>query len=233
MTMVGLVRAHALNEPASQAPKLRAAVLDATHDYMDKGLQVDVDDLRKYPKFYSKKEAFGDKNVFLLMRDPRDQLVSAWLHGQKNKRYKFLKDMHLSTFIRHPQHGMEKLAEFHEIWWDEKNVPKSCVPIWYEDMLLRPTSILKMVMNGIAQPFSDADIEYAVRTATLEQLQEWERTGYLRQGVAKPRNPGSLDSYYHRKGKVGDHVNHMTQEDIEHCNQVMECMTWWNARKYR
>jgi hypothetical protein len=230
MTMVGLAIAHNLGESDSRAVPLRQRVLDASHDFMDKSRQVSVGEMLLERKFHDKKKYAG-KKVILLMRDPRDQLLSAWIHGSKNKRYKFLDGMSLSEFLEHPEHGIDKLALFHEIWYEQRHVPKSITPLWYEDMVEDPKIALRTVMDVCGAKYTEADLAHAVDTATLEQLQEWERTGFLTKGVPKPKRPGDLDTYYHRKGKVGDHVNHFSSEDLEYCDRVMKTMTWLNLRK--
>lgn len=186
-------------------------VLDTTHDRSDKSLKIHYKDLP------TDKSQYQDRRVLLLLREPKDQIVSCWLHASKNKRkYKGT----LEEYIRDPRYGIYKLITFYNNWC---NWP--CYPVWYEDLVENPFYTLDAVLEymGVC-----GDVSYAISTGTMENLQQWEREGgYI--GVHKPKRPEDKDSYYFRRGKIGGYVDYMTDKDIAYCEEAIRQFRWYRG----
>ena len=209
-TMIGLAICYRDGISAEEASKERIKRVDATHDKTDKGLKLLPEELS------TSKHGYKDKHVLFLMRDPKDQVLSAYLHAKKNKGY-FTGT--LSEYIRDRRYGVEKIITFANNWYDQQHVPKTFYPMWYEEMKRYPYECLAQAFRQFKICIFPANIESAVEQASLEQLQAWEREGFLNRGVPKPKHPEDPESYYHRKGIVGDYKNHMTQDDIDFCDE--------------
>lgn len=218
MTMIGLAVCHRDGRPIEQASKERIKVVDATHDKTDKGA-------RRLPEQLSTdKRGYKNKNVLFMFRDPKDQVLSAYLHAKKNKGYKVGT---LSEYIRDRRFGVEKIVTFNNNWYDQSHVPKKFCSISYEALHEGTEAVLALVLTFFDIPFSKEDLEFAVENSSLEQLQKWEKEGFLNQNVPKPKHPKDKDSYYHRKGIIGDYKNYMTPEDIQFCDE------WIKKMKFR
>ena len=64
--------------------------------------------------------AFVDKRVVLLIRDPRDTVVSAY--HQETKRVDQKYPGSISDFIRDPRMGIERIIEFNLAWLGERHM---------------------------------------------------------------------------------------------------------------
>jgi hypothetical protein len=178
-----------------------------THDRSDKSLKVPKDELSK------DKSAYANRKVILLLRDPKDIVVSAYLHATKNKGSY---TGELSSYIHDHRYGVEKIVQFYNNWYGNEGIA-----IWYEDLVKLPHKVLTQVLCFIDAPFIHEDVIRAVRLCSLDNMKVWEREGTHINKVKHPEDP---ESYYHRKGVPGDHVNYMSDEDIEFCDHAIKEM---------
>jgi hypothetical protein len=210
LTLIGLNICHYKGIPLEEVVVERKKLVAGTHDHTDKSRKIHADDLS------TDKSAYSDKRVVFLTRDPKDTLVSAYLHATKRKHnYKGT----LSEYIRDPRYGIEKITRFNHIWFDNQDVPERFMTISYENLLDETSYILRSVCSFFGIPSNAISIESAVRDGSIDKLRSKELTGFFNGGVGKPRNPLDQDSYYHRKGGVGGYVNYMSKEDIEYCDR--------------
>lgn len=208
--LIGLNICHYEGIPITQAIVERKKRVLAGHDKTDKSLKVHAKDLR------TDKSEYKGTSVLFLKREPKDTLVSAYLHATKRKgNFKGT----LSEYIRDPRFGIEKLLRFEKIWEDNAEVPNKFMTLAYEDMVYRPFIMLIDVCIFFELPFTGTSVFKAIEDGHIDNLREKEASGFFEGGVSKPKNPNDIDTYYHRRGVVGGYVDYMTSEDIEYCNE--------------
>jgi hypothetical protein len=180
----------------------RKAFLDATHANADKGLKVHFRDLK----------ANADGRIVLhLRREPKDVVVSAWLHATKRKgNFKGT----LSEYIRDPRFGIEKILRFQQLWEEVSEMD-----IEYETLVEHTFDSMKEICDLIFPVVDDELIKESIEACSLERLQERERLGDPRLGIGKPKRPEQIETYYFRRGKIGGYVDYMSEEDIEFCRR--------------
>lgn len=206
--MIGLAICHHRGVSTDQCERERKKVVGATHDKTDKSLRVPYNKLGKVKIQYS-----GQK-VLLLLREPKDTLVSAWLHAALNK--KIYKNS-LYDYIRDPRFGVMKIVTFYNIWFENNHIPAGFKSIWYEELCRTPFKALKSICKFFELPCTDTDIEFAVKTATLENLIS------LESSKRKNQDP---ESRYFRRGKIGGFVDYMSKEEIELCDKTIKTLMW-------
>lgn len=212
LTLIGLNICHYKGLPIEQAMVERKKVVAATHDRTDKSLKVHADNL------ITDKSEYKDTAVLFLTRDPKDTLVSAWLHATKRKG-NF--DGTLSEYIHDPRFGIEKITRFTQIWRDAAQVPCDFIEITYEEMVSNTASKLMAACIFFDILYTGESIDKAVVDGTLKKLQENEASGFFVEGIGKPKHPEDLNTYYHRKGGCGGYVDYMTKEDIDYCERFI------------
>jgi len=93
----------------------------------------------RYPEAFHEvilKYSLSTKKVLLLVRDPRDVLISYYYHlTRRQKQF----DGSLSEFIRDPRYGIDKIIWALNVWYQNKNRYGDFLIIRYED--LRKTHI--------------------------------------------------------------------------------------------
>ena len=153
------------------------------------------------------------KKIVLLYRDPRDVLVSLFFHMRKRSEH--ATEKHISEFIFNKGHGIYQIVRVMNQWRERLKRHPQIFWISYEelksDTVGRLRSLLEFLNFSI---FDEALVREAVTFAEFEKMKKMEATGAFGTKILKPGNPLDPDSFKVRKGKVGDYVNHFSDEDL-------------------
>ncbi len=189
--------------------------IDYTHDFSGHRGQ------RHYSKLGSDKSAYKDRRVILLVRDPRDVVVSGYF--QATKRLGVYSGP-ISEFIRDPKHGIEKIVIFNSEWLASAKVPRSFCLIQYEEMHARLAEVLERVIRFVNPSHPMPDLDGIIEIGRFENMREKESRGEFAKtygGILKPGDIADPESYKCRKSKVGGYDEYLSADDIAYCDQIM------------
>jgi hypothetical protein len=187
-----LVELHRLAEFDSRVP----CVL-ATHD----------DDAQwKAPEQVGRdKQQYRGTRVILLVRDPRDVIVSLY-HQKRDRRQGY--DGSLGEFLEDRVGGFESLLCFYDAWVAGLDVPDAVLVVRYEDLV---------GVSGV----TPAVVADAVDFASFGNMRRLEEADAFASDKLRPRRPGDLDSYKTRRGRVGGFRNDLTIDQIARLDRLM------------
>ena len=163
---------------------------------------------------------FSGKKVILLIRDPRDVMVSYYSHlAKRDEKY----DGTISEFIHDKKVGIKKLLAFNNLWLENKHLLKDLLIIQYEDLRQETAEILsKMISFMEVNDCSNDIIENAIEFASFDNMKKLEQMNYWkdhsRANILQPRS-SKPDSSKVRKGKVGGFSDSLNAKDIEFIDQ--------------
>ncbi|PZD70487.1 hypothetical protein C1752_12058 [Acaryochloris thomasi RCC1774] len=176
--------------------------------------------LLKYDKLSTSKRKFHGKKVLLIKRNIKDTLVSSYFHTTKRS-----KDFEgtISEFIRSDEFGVLKILKFYDIWLQNQDRPRTYISIQYEDLHTAPKDTLMKVLSflgelNISEEYVDRSIEYC----SFKNLNKLESKNKLKTAVLGQANTKDPDSFLIRKGKVGGHLDYLSQEDIEFIDKTID-----------
>lgn len=163
------------------------------------------------------KTEYEGKKVILLVRDPRDVVVSNYF--QKTKRRMVYKG-DLSSFLRCKRGSVDTLIRFYNIWAENKHVPSDFLLVRYEDMHADAEKELRRVLDflGLREVGNDI-VREATEFARFENMRKMEMRNTLASGRLRPGNKNDPESYKTRRGKVGGFVDYLSEADVEYLNQ--------------
>lgn len=75
---------------------------------------------------------FRDKKVILLIRDPKDLLVSLWFHNVY-RNVPPLFNGSLAEMVHSDLYGLEKYLRYYQQWYENLNIPAETLLVRYED----------------------------------------------------------------------------------------------------
>jgi hypothetical protein len=161
---------------------------------------------------------FDGNSVLLLVRDPRDVVVSMYFHLAR-RLGEF--EGSLSSFLEAGY--FDRLVEYYRMWGDGFDAPERFCLVRYEDMKADAGTELARVM----QFFSPGDwpepvIADAVAFGSFDNLRQLETTGGI--GRAKrltARDVSDPSTFKTRRGEVGGFVTNLSPEEQDRCAQVM------------
>lgn len=176
------------------------------------------------------KELYKEKKVILLVRDPRDVVVSAYF--QKNKRFSVqthgveAKEQYtgtLSDYLYEPVGSFDTILRFYNIWEENRHVPEGFLCVRYEDMHRHTFKELRRVVNFIGLPeVPDKIITETVEFASFENMRKMEEQDILNSYRLRPDDKTDKESYKVRKGKIGGFVDYLSPDEIDYVNRKMK-----------
>ena len=190
--------------------------MDYTHDYSGHVGQ------RHFTEMKHDKSNYKDRRVVLLVRDPRDVVVSGYF--QATKRVGVYSGT-ISDFIRDPKHGIEKIIVFNSDWFVSAGVPRSFCLIQYEDMHTRLREVLTEVIRFVDPKRPLPDLDQIMELGRFQNMRDLERKGEFSEKYRrklKPGDPTDAESFKCRKGKIGGYADYLSEDDINYCNAMLE-----------
>lgn len=165
--------------------------------------------------------AYRDRRVVLLVRDPRDTVVS--LYFQLTKRDLTFAGT-LSELIRDERYGVEAILRFHRDWQSLAPSVRGLHVVRYEDMRADSTAALRDLLAFLGAAVPDEALTEAISFASFDRMREMEASGRFSRKYGEkltPRDASDPESFKVRKGKVGGFVEVMSPDDIAYCNELL------------
>lgn len=157
------------------------------------------------------------KPVTLLVRDPRDILVSAYHHAVFRSR---LFDGSLSEFVRDRRAGIEKILTAYNRWSGARHLASGFRVVCYERMQEDAAAVLIDALTDLGMANTKPDlIAEAVASCRFEVMRAQEESGFYPQGFMRKTHddPRAMKV---REGRVGGHVDHLSADDIAFIDAV-------------
>jgi hypothetical protein len=162
------------------------------------------------------------KRVILLIRDPRDLVVSCYFCVSRPKG---AYQGSLSDFVRSDHHGIRKIVTFYKIWHANRHVPEMFLPIRYEDLHSDPGGTLRRALAMIdAQEYADEIINRAVDYGNCHYSRKMEGARPADGATMKPGDDKDREWYQGARARVGAYMDYLNQEDQEYVNGVIEML---------
>jgi glycosyltransferase involved in cell wall biosynthesis len=172
-------------------------------------------------------EAYRGENVTLIVRDPRDVLVS-WFF-EKTKRAAKLWGQQgasgdISAFVR-SEYGIELILRWMQDWGEQLDVPGRVKFFRYEDFredtVVRVRSLLHWLdVGGV----DEEALKAAVAASSFETMKALESSGASGSKRLTPGDPNDPESFKMRRGVVGGYRDYLSAEDIAFIDEKMTAM---------
>jgi Sulfotransferase domain len=191
---------------------------------------------RKRPhELSATREKLAGKKVILLVRDPRDVIVSYYHHKTRREPLRDFwwfqrkrKETHsrfqgtLAEFLEEEIGGFDTLLRYYAVWEQARNTPEAFLLLRYEDMQADPVGQLRRVLDfmGLAE-ITDAEVKEAVEYASFRNMQRIEAGEEVKSFKLKAGDVSDPNSYKVRRGKVGGYRDELTPEQIETLERKM------------
>jgi hypothetical protein len=172
-------------------------IQDFVPEYLERGAGVRPNRWRRLPRIIkSHSPATGKfRKVFLLVRDPRDVMVSYfhYLHGQRQVPESFT----LSELVHSPRYGIEAWCKHTRGWLDRAIRAERVHVFRYEDLIADPNNVLVAIFMLLGVEVDGAILSEAIRRSSKKAMKELELgTRYSRYTLAR------TDYRFVRKGEV-------------------------------
>lgn len=170
------------------------------------------------------KRRYRGKKVILLVRDPRDVIVSNYFEYTKRKGKHYAGDDNyqddLSSYLRYERGSLDSFIRFYNIWARNRHIPSHFRLVRYEDMHEDAARELRRVLEFLGfSRVGDVVVHEAVQFASFENMHKMEAQDALQSNRLRPGDKNDPESYKTRRGKVGGYVDYLSKEDIIYLDQ--------------
>ena len=138
--------------------------------------------------------------VVLLVRDPRDALVS--LHFHLTRRDRWFEGT-LDEMLRHPVFGVRRYVDVMNGWAREWYGREHALVLRYEDLLMDPKTRLAEFLRFVLGDVDPRGFDEALEFSTFERMRDLEASGYFEDRMLRGARPGDPGSFKVRRGKIG------------------------------
>jgi hypothetical protein len=182
------------------APRIRVSHDDDPHWKTPRGLD-------------RRKRRYRGKKVVLLVRDPRDVVVSMYFERSRRERaYAGT----LSQFLHERRGSLDTILAYYNVWAGARHIPSDLLVVRYEDLRRDTERELRRLLAFLGvTDVSDETVREAVHFASFENMRKMESSGSVGSGRLRPRDPNDPESFKTRRGKVGGFVDYLSPEEIE------------------
>ena len=181
--------------------------------------------IKDYTGEHDSKASFYGKKVVLMVRNPKDIVVSQyfqWQHRMRPAKKKLNKypphgtEVSAYDFVMDPDCGLPDIIAYLNLWAREAQRVERLLIVRYEDMRSDPNKTLRRVMEFINDDSVDASaIEGAVEYSSVENMRKLEEKNvfWLAGGRMKPGKKGDPNSYKVRRAKVGGYTDYFDDKE--------------------
>jgi hypothetical protein len=172
------------------------------------------------------KSIYADKSVVLLVRDPRDVVVSYYfqymLRGDRNEANDSFFAGSLGDFVRHEIGGLRSIVGFYNIWAANRDVPRRFTLLRYEDLHRDTERSLRSIIEFLGLPdLGPAAIAAAVEFGRFDNMRKLEEAGSL-PGERLKSTTDNPEGFKTRKGVVGGYINYLPPAELEYIDRILE-----------
>ena len=180
----------------------------------------------------SKKDYYRKKAV-LLVRDPRDVVVSQyfqWKHRMRPWKKRLNRypahdaDINEYQFAMDQNAGLPNIVNFYNLWADEAGNFEQLLVVRYEDMRRDTTRVLGQILDFIGTPASPEEAQDVVNFSSMENMKimEQKRASLLSGSRMVPGDRNNPDSYKVRRGKVGGFNDYFDEDQVNNIEQLLQ-----------
>jgi hypothetical protein len=157
------------------------------------------------------KRRYRRKKVILLVRDPRDVVVSMYFERSRRERA-YSGTMH--EFLHESKGSLDTIIAYYNVWARERAQPRGFCLVRYEDLKRDPAGEARRILRFVGLEATDAHVDEAARFASFENMRAMEAGDVLKSGRLRARDPNDAESFKTRKAKVGGYVDYLGPEEI-------------------
>ena len=169
------------------------------------------------------------QSVVLLVRDPRDVLVS--LYHDRSVRARFFPQAHafagsLPDLLRAERGGIRTVVEFYNTWAARRDTPDRLLLVRYEHLLEDTELEFGRVLEFLGLPAEPGFVSELARATSFSQLQRMETSGRLGYKPA-PELLTEPNALVMRRGDAGAWRDEFDNEDAAYAGEAIGALDPW------
>ena len=159
-----------------------------------------------------RRDEFRSFPVVLLVRDPRDVMVSNYFQATKREKYF---SGSINEFLVSEQFGVDTYLRYLQIWDQCRGIPKAFLLVKYEHLKQNTFSEMTRILTFLGwEDVSETCVHRAIEACSFEKMKRQEKQGRIHTGRLSPGDPGDPESFKVRRGIVGGYVDYLSDDAL-------------------
>lgn len=168
--------------------------------------------LKRAEDFAGSPDRYRTAPVILMVRDPKDTVVSLYHHRQGRELHF---DGSLSEFLDEPVGAFDSLLAFYDVWSQRLDDPTArTLLVRYEDLHADPHKALRKSLAFVGVEVAESIVDEAVGFGSFDNMRKLEEADALGSDKLRPGTVGDYRTYKTRKGVVGGYRDELTTDQI-------------------
>ncbi|MCB1002796.1 MAG: sulfotransferase domain-containing protein [Acidimicrobiales bacterium] len=173
------------------------------------------------------KSAFRHVPTVLLVRDPRDVVVSNFFQVHRRERGADGREAtpdEVGAFMRGEVGGLASIVAHQNVWARQRAVlGDGLVVVRYEDLHADARGCLQRIaaLAGLGR-LTDGELDAAIDGASFGAMRDLERSGAIEHAMLRPGDAADPESFKVRRGKVGGFVDYLDADDCDFMDAYIE-----------
>jgi len=173
------------------------------------------------------KDAYCNKNIVFLVRDPRDVVVSYYFQYTKRGDRILANDRDftgsIDDFAFHDIGGIPSVVKFYNAWCEAAPRSANVLFIRYEDLHSHPASVLQSVLRHLGQRgVRDDCLASAVKFCEFDKMREYELTNKFQNRRLFSDKNADPEGFKTRRGKVGGYRQYLSDKTLSKINAYIQ-----------
>jgi hypothetical protein len=164
---------------------------------------------------------YARRPTLLLIRDPRDTLVSSF-HQATKRRHTYAGN--LAAFVRDARFGIEKVVRWNAMWVEVAQAHPNVAIVSYEGLRAQGAPLVQAAARHLGAAPGDEAVRAAWQHANFDALRARALAGEVdarHRKILAPRDARDPSSFKVRKGVIGGYRDELAAEDIAYCDAVI------------
>jgi len=175
--------------------------------------------LKPYEEIVDSKEAYREKRVIFLTRDPRDVMVSYYFQYKLRGDRELARDADFNgdpgDFIRHEIGGLRSLVKFSNAWAANRHITADFKIVTYEELSRDTAGTLRTVIDFLGWPDLGSNaVTEAVAAGDFKNMRRLEENDTLDNPALRPPEDGNPEGFKVRRGVIGGFQDYLSERDI-------------------
>jgi hypothetical protein len=168
---------------------------------------------------------YREKKVILLIRDPRDIVVSYFFWVTRGREVQWSWEPFkgaVDEFVHSRIGGLRTIIAFYNIWARNKHVPREFMLVRYEDVCTAVFAQMCRVLAFMGETTpSLPHLEKAIELGKFEHMRRLEEANAPGLGRPAHISIGDYEGYKMRRGIVGGYADYLHPETIEEMDHII------------
>jgi hypothetical protein len=171
------------------------------------------------------REEYRGCRVMLLVRDPRDAIVSNYFQVTRRDHWY---EGDLASYLRWPRGSIDSMLRYYEVWARNRSAAAAMLLLRYEDLRHDTPAELRRVAGFLGlRGVTDAVVTQAVEAGSFDAMRRREAARAADASPLASGEAGDPESFKVRKGRVGGYRDYLTAGQVAWLDARVAGMDAW------